>query len=65
MFSSADISREHLPHPILHSVNPDENFLNKVMGGHHVSNEFKYFTMNHHNSTFTNASIYINFMSIN
>ena len=65
MLSSADIDREHPSHPILHPIDPDENFLNEVMGGLHTSNESRYYTINHYNSTFTNASIYIDFMSIN
>ena len=65
MLNSADISREHPSYPILHFVDPDENFLNEVMGGLHTSNESKYFTMTHCNSTFTNTSIYIDFMPIN
>ena len=65
MLHAADVNSTHPPHPILHSIDPDENFFNEVTGGLQISNESKYFTIEQYNSAFINSSIYIDFMSVN
>ena len=65
MLRAADVNSIHPPHPILHSIDPDENFFNEVTGGLQIPNESKYFTIDQYNSAFINSSMYIDFISVN
>ena len=64
MLRAADVNSIHHPHPIFHSIDPDENFFNEVTGGLQISNESKYFTIDQYNSAFINSSMYIDFISV-
>ena len=65
MLSATEEYCTDLVRPILHEVDPDQNFFNEVFTGNEASNESNYFTINEYNSTFNNTSTYINIVAFN
>ena len=65
IFGEELIDTHPLLHNVLPAVDPDDNFLNSVIGDLGTTNKSKYYSIDEYNSTFNSTTLHADFMTYN